>query len=225
MRLVSKFLLTLLEKAGTYWPKTPYRSCSVGLWGSIIYPSARNKPRKTSVAWSQLYVGAEKVKLTKYRVAWPWALTIEKDRTWSGQYWSEGSRFHLDPRSKRAPAWQVDGCELSWSTLQVGCVGFKWSHLKMASLWGDGTNSFAWQSSFIMTSCCTPQIATTICYLKQIWKRTTRNNKCKESPHLQTFDILVVKTQANREILGGGGEWGRGCLDSSWGTKCGVRSN
>lgn len=65
------------------------------------------------------------------------------------------------------------------------------------------TNSFAWQSSFIMTSCRTPQIATTSCYLKQIWKRTAWNNKCKESPQLQTFDILVVKTQANREILVG----------------------
>lgn len=64
--------------------RPPNRSCSAGWWGSIIYPSASNKPRKTSVAWSQLYVGAEKVKLTKYRVAWQWAQTIEKDGTWSG---------------------------------------------------------------------------------------------------------------------------------------------
>lgn len=63
MRL--EFLLTLLEKAETNWPKTPNRSCSAGWWGSIIYPSASNKPRKISVAWSQLYVGSEKVKLTK----------------------------------------------------------------------------------------------------------------------------------------------------------------
>lgn len=180
---------------------TPNRSCSAGWWSSIIYPSASNTPQEDKCCMISVVCGIRKSQIHKVRVAWQWAQTIEKARTWSGWFWSEGMRFHLDQRSKWAFMagwwlWVIMIHASSWlSRFQM----FPPQNGKRVR-WC--TDSFAWQSSFIITSGHTPQIATIIRYLKQTWKRTAWHSKCKESPHWQTFDIPVVKTQANREISG-----------------------